>query len=124
MFTPYDATDPVPWSFTRASDSGRAKRVPGTIIVNVEGTSYELLAFLDDDHLVLVFADATTEGESYTPGRFLRVPRPKARDTIAVDFNYAFIPPCGFSDFYSCPIPVPLEKSSRLFRRPYGPLRS
>lgn len=101
----FDETTPVAWDFTRATDSGHAKQVPGLLRVQVKGESYGLMVFLDGDDLVLVFADATTGRETYAPGRFLKM-RPAAPDgTVDVDFNRAIIPPCGFSDFYSCPIP-------------------
>ncbi|MGH3584761.1 MAG: DUF1684 domain-containing protein [Pseudonocardia sp.] len=108
-FAAYVDTDVVPWDFTRSVDSGHTKRVPGVITVTVGGADRELLTFLDGEDLVLVFADATTGGESYAPGRFLRIPRP-VDATVIVDFNRAFVPPCGFSDFYSCPVPPPQNR--------------
>ncbi|WP_433334517.1 DUF1684 domain-containing protein [Spirillospora sp. CA-294931] len=110
VFTAYDATDQVAWDFTRAQDSGHTKKVPGTITLHLGGEPRELLAFLDGNDLVLVFADATTGRETYAPGRFLRIPRPEADGAVTVDFNRAFVPPCGFSDFYSCPIPPPQNR--------------
>lgn len=107
-FVEYDATREVAWDFTRSSDAGHAKRVPGEIEVEIDGTPYALLAFLDGEVLVLVFADATTGPESYAPGRFLRLPPPAADGTVEIDFNRAFVPPCGFSNSYSCPLP-PLQ---------------
>ena len=104
-FEAFEAVDQVPWEFTREVDTGHRKKVPGTIVVDVAGTERRLSAFLDGESLVLVFADDTTGPESYAPGRFLLVPPPTSDGHVIVDFNRAFIPPCGFSDFYSCPIP-------------------
>lgn len=104
-FRPFAGTRQVPWDFTRSADSGHVKKVPGAIALAIGGTTYELLAFVDGDHIVLVFADETSGGESYAPGRFLRMPRPDAAGSVTLDFNRAFVPPCGFSDFYSCPVP-------------------
>lgn len=59
---------------------------------------------------MLVFADGTTGDETYAPGRFLRLPDPSPDGEIEVDFNYAIVPPCGFSDYYSCPIPPPQNR--------------
>lgn len=106
----HEAPEQVAWSFTRSSDSGHNKQVPGIIDVTVGDQPYELLAFLDGPMLVLVFADGTTGAESYAPGRFLRLPKPEGTSTVTVDFNRSFIPPCGFSDFYSCPIPPPQNR--------------
>ncbi len=103
-------TDDVPWDFTRSTDSGHLKKVPGVVAVTVAGAPYELLAFADSGLLVIVFADATTGAESYAPGRFLKLPLPELGGPVTLDFNRAFIPPCGFSDFYSCPVPPPQNR--------------
>lgn len=114
-FRPAGEIRRTPWGFTRASDDGHTKAVPGTVSATIDGTGYEFTVFADGHHLVLVFADGTTGRTSYAPGRFLRFPAPEAPATAAgqdptgrpltLDFNRAFVPPCGFSDFYSCPIP-------------------
>lgn len=101
----YPESKHVAWDFTRASDSGHTKLVPGSIEVDIDQRSYRLLAFRDGMTLVLVFSDGTTGVESYAPGRFLRLAAPDSTGTVTLDFNRAFIPPCGFSDYYSCPIP-------------------
>lgn len=89
-------------------DSGRPKSVPGVVAVTLpDGSTTELTAFKDGAELVLVFADGTTGAEWYAPGRFLRIPASDGDADVIVDFNHAFIPPCGFSDFYSCPLPPP-----------------
>lgn len=115
-FQPYEDADSVQWGFTRSSDSGHTKKVPGTITVTVEGQEYELLAFLDGPMLVLVFADATTGPESYAPGRFMKLPAPGESGPVTIDFNEAFIPPCGFSDYYSCPMPPPQNRIAAAVR--------
>lgn len=106
----YDATDEVPWDFTRSTDSGHLKKVPGIVRVSVDGVDYGLIAFADSGNLVLVFADGTTGTESYAPGRFLKMALPDAAGELVVDFNTTFVPPCGFSDFYSCPVPPPQNR--------------
>lgn len=108
-FRPQESPELVQWDFTRSSDSGHHKKVPGVIDVTIDGKAYELMAFLDGSALVLVYADATTGAESYAPGKFLRMPMPEGSE-VTVDFNRSFIPPCGFSDFYSCPIPPPQNR--------------
>lgn len=104
-FERYASVDDVPWDYTRAADRGHAKRVPGRVHLEVAGQALALTAFLDGQALMLVFSDGGTGRLSYPPGRFLRLPDPDAQGGITVDFNRAFIPPCGFSDFYSCPLP-------------------
>ena len=104
-FTAYDEVAAIPWEFTKDVDSGRPKSVPGEVTVDLPDGPATLLAFKDGPELVLVFADGTTGVESYAPGRFLRIPLPDKDTDLTVDFNRAFVPPCGFSTFYSCPIP-------------------
>jgi uncharacterized protein (DUF1684 family) len=102
----YEDAQRVPWEFTRVSDSGHFKSVPGVLELRISGRACRFTLFSDGSDLVLVFADATTGSESYAPGRFLRIPSSQVHgDQVEVDFNYAIVPPCGFSDFYSCPIP-------------------
>ncbi|MFY1679666.1 MULTISPECIES: DUF1684 domain-containing protein [unclassified Streptomyces] len=103
--SPSGGGEAVPWSFTRAADSGRTKIVPFTVTVDVMGSPYELLPFEDGDDVVLVVADATTGEESSPQGRFLRLARPAAGEPSVLDFNYLYIPPCAFSDAFSCPLP-------------------
>lgn len=104
-FESFGSVEQVPWDFTRIADSGHTKKVPGTIVAEIGGAERHLSVFLDGEDLVLVFADGTTGVESYAPGRFLRMPAPTSDGQVVVDFNWAFIPPCGFSDSYSCPMP-------------------
>lgn len=101
----HDSADEVAWDFTRSSDSGHTKKVPGIIDLTVDHQNYSLAAFTDGPLLVLVYADGTTGKESYAPGRFLKMPLPNESGKVTIDFNQTFIPPCGFSYSYSCPIP-------------------
>lgn len=112
VFAPRPEVEAVPWGFTRAVDDGHRKRVPGTVALELEGERHELTAFLDGSTCVLVFADATTGEESYRPGRFLVLdvtPGPSAVP-FRLDLNRAFLPPCAFSDAYSCPVPPPQNR--------------
>jgi uncharacterized protein (DUF1684 family) len=127
----YTESEQVPWEFTRVSDSGHTKTVPGALHVVIAGREREFTLFSDGGRLVLVFADGTTATESYRPGRFLGLNPPSSVDgSVTVDFNYAIVPPCGFSDFYSCPIPpmqnrveVPVRAGERIavFSSPPSP---
>lgn len=126
-FDAFDSVDRVAWEFTRAADTGHTKKVSGTIVADIGGRERRLSAFLDGSDLVLVFADATTGVESYAPGRFLRMPAPGSDGSVVLDFNRAIVPPCGFSDFYSCPMPpaqnrldVPIRAGEKgvLWKRP------
>lgn len=100
-----DVVRNVPWGFTRPSDNGRIKHVPGTLTITVHGETRMTTLFLNGNVAVLVFADGTTGIESHAPGRFLALPPADNQGNVTVDFNYAFVPPCGFSAYYSCPVP-------------------
>ncbi|GAA1726461.1 DUF1684 domain-containing protein [Microbacterium paludicola] len=105
VFEAHESVQQVPWGFTRESDTGHTKAVPGTVHAEIGGTPYAFSVFADGPALVLVFADATTGVDSYAPGRFLRLDPVASGERLTLDFNRAIVPPCGFSDFYSCPIP-------------------
>ncbi|MGV8986723.1 MAG: DUF1684 domain-containing protein [Cypionkella sp.] len=52
---------------------------------------------------MLVVRDATSGVETYAASRFL-IATPEG-DTITLDFNRAYSPPCAFTDFAICPLP-------------------
>lgn len=66
------------------------------------------LAGLADDGVLITFADATTGRDTYGVGRFLKLQaRDVSGDTITLDFNRAYLPPCAFSIGFNCPMPPP-----------------
>ncbi len=96
-------------------------RVPGDITLAVDGRDYTLSAFDDDGTLLLVFGDPTNGVSTYGAGRFLFVQRTQDEHRVLLDFNRAFVPPCGFSDQYNCPMPprqnrfhLPIEAGEKL----------
>ena len=97
----------------------REKTLPGEITFTKDGVDYNLAAFKDGRALLLVFADATNGDSSYSVGRFLMV-APNSDGSITLDFNRAFLPPCGFSYNFNCPLPpkqnrfaVPIEAGEK-----------
>jgi uncharacterized protein len=89
---------------------------PGAIVFRKGGKQYRLETILespDDDELSVMFADATSGRETYGAGRFLYVPLPRNGRTT-IDFNKAYNPPCAFTDFATCPLPL---KENRLSLR-------
>jgi len=71
--------------------------------------------------LFLVFADETTDAETYGGGRFLYAKRPDINGRTYLDFNKAINPPCMFSDFATCPLPP--RKNVLPFRVEAGELK-
>jgi uncharacterized protein (DUF1684 family) len=62
----------------------------------------------DDDTFFFVFRDRTAGTETYGGGRFLNSPAPKAPSReVTLDFNRATSPPCAFSPYATCPLPLP-----------------
>jgi uncharacterized protein len=98
--------------FAHAQDAGftRDLPVPGDLHLTLAGREYTLSAFDDDGPLLLVFGDPTNGTETYGSGRFLLVERVPGTDRAILDFNRAFVPPCGFSEHYNCPLPPPQNR--------------
>jgi len=70
--------------------------------------------------LFFIFKDLTSRRETYQAGRFLHTPLP-AGGVVDLDFNRAYNPPCAFTAFATCPLPV---KENQLgVRIPAGELR-
>lgn len=109
-FTPHPESRAVPFEYVRETPGLRNLAVPGEIKVIIEGVEYTLDAFDDDGTLLLVFADQTNGIETYPAGRFLVLPREENSDQVIIDFNRAYVPPCGFSIAYNCPLPPPQNR--------------
>ena len=53
---------------------------------------------------MFVIRDQTSGKETYAASRFL-IGEDAEDGQITLDFNRAFTPPCGFTDFAICPLP-------------------
>jgi hypothetical protein len=119
-FTPVAADRTVPFEHIRDNGGTRDLVVPGDITFSRGGEEYSFSAFDDGGTLLVVFGDATNgqpgENGSYEAGRFLFVHREVSGSDgsgagfgepgpVTLDFNRAFVPPCGFSIHYNCPLP-------------------
>jgi uncharacterized protein (DUF1684 family) len=115
-FTPVSADRRIPFEYIRDNGGSRGMIVPGDISLSLDGVDYTLAAFDDEGTLLLVFGDPTNGVATYGSGRFLFVPRGDGggdgdgSDTVTLDFNRAFVPPCGFSVQYNCPLPPPQNR--------------
>ncbi|MCQ4213809.1 MULTISPECIES: DUF1684 domain-containing protein [Streptomyces] len=119
-YTPVEGARTVSFEHLRDNGGTREKVVPGDIALTVDGTDYTLSAFDDDGTLLLVFGDPTNGDTTYGAGRFLFVEH-TGEGRVRLDFNRAFVPPCGFSDQYNCPMPprqnrfhLPVEAGEKL----------
>ena len=118
-FTPVDGSRTVPFEHIRDNGGSRELVVPGDIVFTRDGVEYTMSAFDDGGTLLLVFGDATNgrddESGTYGAGRFLFVQRTDdggfgTAGEVVLDFNRAFVPPCGFSVQYNCPMPPPQNR--------------
>ncbi|MEO8510184.1 MAG: DUF1684 domain-containing protein [Chloroflexota bacterium] len=121
---PVDTTWRVRARLTRAGD--RMIRVPdvlgevtdeaspGSVVFNVDGRELRLDALEGGaaGELWLIFGDATNGGTTYGGGRFLYTAAPEADDTLWIDFNRVYNPPCVFSPYATCPLPPPQNRLS------------
>ncbi len=88
---------------------------------------HRLIAFEEEpgQDLFFVFGDATSRSaETYPGGRFIYMPPPDPADPgrrMSIDFNRAYNPPCVFTEFATCPIPLPENRLP--FRVEAGELR-
>ena len=60
--------------------------------------------------LFFIFKDQTSKTETYPPGRFLDTGA-VANNTVVLDFNEAYNPPCAVTPYATCPLP---PKDNRL----------
>jgi uncharacterized protein (DUF1684 family) len=79
---------------------------PGRAWFTVDGKEVSLEPTLDDGELFFVFKDKTAPRQTYGAGRFLYAAPPKD-GKVVLDFNRAYNPPCVFSPWATCPLPLP-----------------
>jgi uncharacterized protein len=123
-YAPVAGDRTVQFEHIRDNGGSRELVVPGDITFSLDGVEHRLSAFDDGGVLLLVFGDPTNGRDdadgTYESGRFLFVERPGSSDAgsgsglgsdfdtasaVILDFNKSFVPPCGFSDQYNCPLP-------------------
>lgn len=81
---------------------------PGYVEFTLKGRTYRLEPVYETEahqDLFFIFKDLTSRTDTYEAGRFLHTPLPKG-DVVDLDFNRAYNPPCAFTEFATCPLPV------------------
>lgn len=80
---------------------------PGRIVFTHDGKEHRLDVVEEpgEEDYFVIFKDATAGNSTYGAGRFLYVQRPDSSNRITIDFNRAYTPPCGFTQFATCPMP-------------------
>jgi hypothetical protein len=83
---------------------------PGWVVFNLDGQVFRLdVDGLDDEGLFFNFRDETNKDETYQGGRFLATV-PLLDGKVILDFNNAYNPPCAYTDFATCPTPLPQNR--------------
>jgi uncharacterized protein (DUF1684 family) len=87
-------------------------RIYGYLIFEINGIDGKLIVYQNlalkknkdfKDYLFIPFRDATNKIETYGGGRYLDFKIPD-KNSVLVDFNFAYNPYCAYSSRYSCPI--------------------
>lgn len=82
---------------------------PGYAAFRIEGKEYRLEPTEEGGRLFFVFRDATAGKETYPAGRFLYADPPEG-GYVTLDFNRAYNPPCAFTAYATCPLPLPQNR--------------
>lgn len=103
-FTRHDTPRSIPIK-TIVDTNSKYKSV-GTITFDLQGQPFSLLAtdYGVPHQLSAILRDATAGKQTYGPARFLTVELADD-DSVVLDFNKAFNPPCAFSVYATCPLP-------------------
>jgi hypothetical protein len=80
---------------------------PGVLTFELGGATQRLVALSEPGApgLFVIFKDATAGEGTYPAGRFLNTPAVGPDDSVVLDFNEAYSPPCAFTSFATCPLP-------------------
>jgi len=103
IFVPY----PAPHTLQIVNFVGQTVPMnsPGQVEFVLHGQRLSLEAFsAADNQLWFVFKDVTSGSSTYGAGRFLYAPL-SADNTVSLDFNKAYHPPCAFTPYATCPLP-------------------
>jgi uncharacterized protein len=79
--------------------------VPGSVEFTIRGRVFHLTALSGDPakSLFIVFNDLTSKFDTYPGGRFLDA-GPVNGDSLVLDFNRAYNPPCAVTPYATCPL--------------------
>lgn len=71
----------------------------------LNGKLWTLEPIVEGDQLFYIFKDQTAGKETYPAGRFVYSAMPKD-GKVVLDFNKAYTPPCAFTPYATCPLPL------------------
>lgn len=105
-FRPYDKPKQVP--VPNVLGQLVSMESPGYVEFTIKGQAYRLEPVYETpghEDLFFIFKDLTSKTETYEAGRFLHTPLPQ-NGIVDLDFNRAYNPPCAFTEFATCPLPI------------------
>jgi uncharacterized protein len=120
-FTPYEKPKQVP--VPNVLGQLVSMESPGYVEFRIKGQSYRLEPVYETsrrEDLFFIFKDLTSRTETYEAGRFLHTPLPQ-NGIVDLDFNRAYNPPCAFTEFATCPLPI--KENQLNVRIPAGEFR-
>ena len=80
---------------------------PGVLTFRVGNKEYSLEPMSEsDDEMWIVFGDATNGEDTYGGGRFVYIPAADPEGNTYIDFNKSYNPPCVFTPYATCPLPI------------------
>jgi uncharacterized protein len=100
--------DPREYRVADIAGGTQAYRAPGKLVFHVGRKEYRLTPFADSasrDYFVM-FWDSTAMTATYEAGRYLHVPFPDSTGWTVVDFNRSYNPPCVFTAYSTCALPL------------------
>ena len=81
---------------------------PGTLSFEKDGKAFRMQAVDEGDgRLFFTFADRTSGHETYAASRMVYADPAGSDGTTVLDFNKAYNPPCAFTAYSTCPMPLP-----------------
>jgi uncharacterized protein (DUF1684 family) len=86
--------------------------MPGALAFELDGRAHRLDVFLEEDgaDLFVVFGDLTNGDSTFGGGRYLYTRPPDDDGVVVIDFNKAYNPPCVFTSYATCPLPLPQNR--------------
>jgi uncharacterized protein len=78
---------------------------PGIVEFTLQGQTFRMRPIYEGKTLFFIFKDLTSKTETYQAGRMLNTPLP-ADGKVVLDFNRSYNPPCTFTPYATCPLPL------------------
>jgi len=112
----------IPAKYTRLTDSQMAQsedtfgemvddRIDGYVTFKFQDTKYKLDVTETRSHTLFIkFRDETSHKETYPPSRYYYTEPVGEDGKVILDFNFAYSPPCAFTEYATCIFAPPQNK--------------